>query len=405
MRILFIHKNFPAQFGGWARWLTDQGHDITFLTEREDATSSFMRVLRYTPHRAPTPNMHHYLVGTEAAVIASQAVIRVALDLKRTGYAPDIVIAHSGWGGGTFVKDVWPDCAYVPYFEWYYHWPPVDATPHDPQTQDTLDKAMRTHGRNIPFLMDFAAADGVMCPTTFQAAQFPDWMRSGITVSPDGIDSKLHCPGPRSTQLLDNLGIPHDAPVITWITRGMEPARGFPEMMAAMKTLMRDRHDLHAIIIGEDRVAYGAKSDGSSWKDRLLQDFGPDQTRLHFTGLVSRNRMIEVLRTGHVHLYLTAPFVLSWSFLDAMSCGSLIVASDCAPVREFMTDGDNGLLVDMYDPDALVRKMAHALDTQTGLVPLRVAARQTIVDRLDDRTASYPKRLEWLTELAARTRT
>lgn len=401
MRILFIHKNFPAQFGAWGQWLAAQGHNVVFATERTDARSTAFQVVTYKPHRAPTDGIHHYLAGTEAGILASQGLVRTALAMTAKGYRPDVVIAHSGWGGGTFVKDIWPACRYIPYFEWYYHWPPQDATAHDDYGDNTLDRAMRCRGRNLPFLMDFDAADAVLCPTRFQASQFPDWMGAKLHVSHDGIDTDLHAPGPRNTDLLDDLAIPHDAEIMTWITRGMEPARGFPEMMGALATLQKSRPNLHAIIVGEDRVAYGARGDAISWKQKMLDAHDLDTSRLHFTGLVPRPRMIEILRLGHLHLYLTAPFVLSWSFLEAMACGCLLVASDCAPVREFLDDGKTGLLTDMNDPHDLSAMIARALDEQDALSPLRHAAREAIVSRLDAKTIAYPERQRFLDRVLA----
>lgn len=398
MRFLFIHKNFPAQFGAFGLWLQEQGHDVIFATEREDIPKTALKVARYAPHRDPTPNVHHYIAGTEAAIIASQGFVRLAIGLRDQGYVPDVVMAHSGWGGGSFVKDIWPETAYVPYLEWHYQWPPVDQTVHDPQDDNTLDKAMRARARNLPFYLDLASADIGLCPTQFQADQFPDWIRPKLTVSPDGFDTTLASPGPRDPALLAELGIPSDAEILTWVTRGMEPARGFPEMMAALSALQQTRPNLHAIIVGDDRVAYGAKT-GQSWKDRMLAELPFDAARLHFQGLVSKRRMIDVIRAGDVHLYLTAPFVLSWSCLEAMSCGALLVAADCAPVREFVDHDRHGLLTQMTDHAQLVATLTRALDHGPDLALLRTAARARILQDLDAHTIAFPKRLALLESL------
>ena len=184
---------------------------------------------------------------------------------------------------------------------------------------------------------------------------------------------------------------------MTSITRGMEPHRGFPETMRALALLQRSRPRLHALIGGEDRVAYGAAlPEGDSWKRRMLAELELDLGRVHFTGLLSRHDMVEVLRASDVHVYLTVPFVLSWSLLDAMSTGCLIVASDTAPVREFMTDGRTGLLVPPHDPAALAAKIGQALDAPAGYRRLRAAARAAIVETLDARRVIWPKKLAWL---------
>lgn len=392
MRILFIHKNFPAQFGGLGTWLAQEGWDVTFATEREDIKTQAMRVVRYTPHRAPNKETHRYLLGTEAAVIAAQSMARTAIAMKNKGYSPDIVVAHSGWGSGSFVKDVWPDAIFIPYFEWFYKFPPADTTPHDKSEADPIDDSARNRVRNLPFHLDLASADHALCPTTYQADQFPGYLRDRLTVLHDGIDTSLHAPAPRNPDLLKELGIPEGARIMTWVTRGMEPARGFPEMMAALSALQKMHPDLHAIIVGEDRIAYGSKTKVKSWKDKMLAEFELDRTRLHFTGLVSRSRLVEILNAGDLHLYLTAPFVLSWSLLDAMSTGATLVVSDVAPVREFIIHEREGVLVDTYDHDALVAQISEVLTAPEAFAHLGTAARARIAENYDAHRIIYPKK-------------
>ena len=400
MRILFIHKNFPAQFGALGLWLAaNKGWDVTFATQREGVSHNKIRILRFTDHRETTKGIHHYVAGTERAVITGQGFVRLAVQMRRQGYVPDIVVAHSGWGPGIFAKDVWPETLYVPYVEWWYRAPAVDATPHDKQG-DPLDQAARTRVRNAPSWLDFTSADAVIAPTEFQRSTFPDDLAAKITVLPDGMDTTLHSPGPRDPAMLAEYGVPEDAEILTYIARGMEPARGFPEMMGALQTLMKSRPRLHAFIVGEDRIAYGAR-DAGSWKERLLKELDLDTARLHFTGLVSRKRMVEILRAGNVHLYVSAPFVLSWSFLDAMASGALIVAHDTPPVREFMSHEKEGLLTDMYDPAALVAAIGRALDEGPALAPLRDAARAAMLSRMDAESVAYPAKVAFFEGLVA----
>jgi len=394
-RILFIHKNYPAQFGALGGWLSQQGWDVTFATARKDVTQSPFDVVKFESHREGTEGIHQYLVGVEEGIIAGQGFARTAISLRNNGYVPDVVVAHSGWGVGTFVKDIWPQTAFVPYLEWFYASPAKDVTPHDKKPGDPVDHSAKTRVRNTPFWLDMSGASVGLCPTNFQASQFPPMLLERMMVMHDGIDTDLHKPGPRNPELMEELGIPMDAKILTWVTRGMEPARGFPEMMAALSELQKKHDNLHTIIVGEDRVAYGAKGAGS-WKDKMLAAHEYDLSRIHFTGLVSRNRMIEVLRAGDTHLYLTAPFVLSWSMLDAMSCGAKLVASDVAPVREFIEDGKNGFLVDTYDHKALVNKVSEVLmnDANTG-----EAARELIVNRYDAKSIIYPAKEAFFSSL------
>ena len=407
MRILFAHKNFPAQFGAFGEWLAGEGWEVAFLTQRAGAASPGLRVITApADHRTPAADGHRYVRPLEGAVITGQAFARAAVDLERAGFRPDIVMAHAGWGAGTFLKDVWPAAAAVPYFEWYYNWPYPDRTPYDGAPADPLDARARNRVRNAPIWADFSTATRALCPTRFQAAQFPEWLRPRLTVMHDGVDTEVHSPGDRGRAILARWGIPEDAEILTSITRGMEPHRGFPETMRALALLQKRRPKLHALIGGEDRVAYGAQlPEGESWKRRMLAELDLDLGRVHFTGLLSRPDMVAVMRASDAHLYLTVPFVLSWSLLDAMATGCLLVASDTAPVREFLDDRVTGLLVPAgpagVDPAALAARVEEALAGGSAMERLRTRARARIVEHLDARRVIWPKKRAWLAAAAA----
>jgi glycosyltransferase involved in cell wall biosynthesis len=401
MKALFVHKNWPAQFGGFCGFLRRSGWDVAFATQREDARSDTMRIVPFKSHRAASSSTHPYVRPLEDSVIAGQGLARAAVALSRSGWRPDVIVSHSGWVAGAFAKSVWPDAAFVPYFEWFYHYPPVDRTPHD-KPVEPLDASARTRARNLPFMMDFDAAEIGLVPTAFQAEQFPAWMRDRLVVMHDGVDTDLHRPGPGEAARA-RYGVPAGAALVTSLARGMEPHRGFPEIMRALARLQKRRPDLHAVIVGEDRVAYGAKlPEGESWKRRLLAELDLDLGRIHFPGRVSRSEMVELLRASDAHIYLTAPFVLSWSMLEAMSIGCVVVASDVAPVREFVVDGATGLLVPPDDLDALVARVEFALDSGHSLGPLRAAARKRIVDQLDAERILYPQKRDLLRSVVER---
>ncbi len=402
MRILFAHTNFPAQFGQFGDWLVSQGWDVDFITQRSGAASDRMQVRTCADHRAPSDETHQYLRGFEKAVITGQAFARAAVALGKEGGSPDVIMAHSGWGAGPFLKDVFPRAVFIPYFEWHYNYPNIDRTPEDKTVRDPLDARARNRVRNSPFWLDFSSADAALCPTRFQASQFPSWLRRFLTVVHDGVDTDLHRPSGGDRAILSRWEIPEDAEVLTSITRGMEPHRGFPDTMRALALLQKRRPKLHALIGGEDRVSYGAKlPEGDSWKKRMLAECDLDLSRIHFTGLLSRRDMVALMGASDAHLYLTVPFVLSWSLLDAMSTGCLIVASDTEPVREFMTDGETGLLVPPHDPEALAARVEDALDGGDGLTALRNGARRRIVESLDARRVIWPAKKAWIEKLVA----
>lgn len=400
MKILFIHKNYPAQFGRLAHWLAAQGWDVTFATARDDVASKNLKLVHFDTHREPSEKTHHYLVGTERAVLSGQGLVRTAIALKDQGYRPDVVVAHSGWGVGFFVKDVWPQAKYVQYAEWYYSYPHADQTPYF-EPQHPVEERAKARIRNAPFWLDFSAADATVCPTYYQATQFPNKVQDQITVLNDGFDTEAHCPAPRDTAFLEAQGIPPQARLVTYIARGMEPTRGFPEVMKAVAALQKTCDDVHAIIIAGDRVAYGPKSEGASWKERMLETIDLDLSRLHFTGLVPRASMIKILQASNAHLYLSAPFVLSWSFIESMACGAPIVAARSAPVEEFMTHRKNGLLVDPFETKDVAVALQEMLENPSFAAQMGTAARAEIVEKYDGEAVIFPRAARFFGDLCS----
>lgn len=401
-RILFVHTNFPAQFGFLGQRLKRAGWDVAFATARKGVQTGTFRILPFEEGRDVTPKIHPYVVGLERAVIKGQCAARAFYAAKRQGFVPDIVMAHSGWGAGLFAKDVFPDAVYIPYFEWWYRYPPVDSV-FLGDFEANEDRRLRERIRNTPMLIDLEAADHALCPTRFQAAQFPERLRPLLAVIHDGVDTDAHAPAPERPARIGGLDVSTMPEIVTYATRGMEPQRGFPSFMRALERLQKRRPGLHAIVVGEDRVAYGRKlPEGDSWKTRMLAECDLDPARTHFTGHLPRPDYLRVLQASHAHVYLTAPFVLSWSMLEAMSAGCALVASDVAPVREFATDGETALLTDFHDPDAIAQSVGRLLEDRAEAGRLGRAARAHIVEHYALETIFEQKR-RWLEEaLAAR---
>lgn len=342
MQILFLHDNFPAQFGGFARYLSTRGWDVWFGTQKKGAVADGIRTFNYAPHRGPTDKIHPYAVSFEKAAITGQAVVRAAQEYRSKGLKPDIVMAHSGWGPGLFAKEAWPNAKYAGYFEWYYR---TDAPDVEflglPQG---LDNMLRSRSRNAAILMDLAHCDVGFVPTYFQKKQFPACFSSKLTVCHDGVDTDYFSPSPDARLKLPGLDLSRIDEIVTYVARGMEPYRGFPEFMYALEVVLRARPNAHAVVVGEDRVAYGRKlAEGDSFKKRALVDCKLDWDRVHFTGLLPRDQYRLVLQTSSVHVYLTVPFVLSWSMLEAMSAGCAIVAWDVEPIQEIERQGKESL--------------------------------------------------------------
>jgi glycosyltransferase involved in cell wall biosynthesis len=391
MQILFVHDNFPAQFGPIGEYLAAKGWEAVFGTARKDVKHPTIKTFNYAPHREITKGVHPYAGTYEKAVINGQAVARACFELKRKGYNPDVMVAHSGWGPGMFLKDVWPDARYVGYFEWYYQPNGADvAFLNDaPQNDDEL---CRTRSRNTPILADLAACDVGIVPTEWQRAQFPDLFKDRLVAMHDGILTDTYAPMPGAKLKLEGLDLSGTDEIVTYVARGMEPYRGFPEFMAAMETVLKRRPNAHVVVVGEDRVAYGKKlGEGDSFKKRALTSGEYDMKRLHFTGLLPRPAYLKVLQASSVHVYLTVPFVLSWSMMEAMSTACLVVGSDTEPVRELIEDGVNGRLAPFRDSARIADVVCDVLERRDEHAAMRKAARDTILKTYAARDI-YPKK-------------
>jgi glycosyltransferase involved in cell wall biosynthesis len=383
VRILFLHDNFPAQFGLLGDFLARRGAEVFFGTQREGASSPYMKVFRFKPHREPAKGVHPYAAGFEKAVLAGQAAARACFALKERGFAPDVVVAHAGWGTGMFVKDVWPETRFVGYFEWYYQPDGADVVFLEPEARSG-DEMLRARARNAPILSDLVACEFGFCPTRWQAGRIPEIFHPKLKIHHDGIDTDYFAP-PRARAAglsIPGLDLPPGAEIVSYVARGMEPYRGFPQFMAAAEIIQKRRPRAHIVVVGEDRVAYGRRlPEGESYKSRALTAHDFDLTRLHFTGHIPRDQYRAVLHAASAHVYLTTPFVLSWSVLEAMSAETLVIASGTQPVREVVTHGENGVLTDFHDPAAITEAVVGALDARAAHDDMRRRARETILER------------------------
>lgn len=368
-RILFVHQNYPGQFRGIGLYLQNQGWDVLFATAHEHAqdgrivvNSDGLRVFGYRARREPSEKISRYLWPMEKAVVNGQAFAGRAMKLRRHGYVPDIVCAHSGWGSASFAKVIWPGARFVQYLEWWYDYPPRDREP-GAELKNADDKWAATLCRNLPFLLDAQTADAILVPTEYQAIDIPEFLRSKLTVIHDGTDCDFFNPGSSTerTWLQDVVG--NGTPLVTYATRGMEPMRGFPEFMAAWARVQNTHPRVHCVIAGNDSIHYGESlPEGDSWKKRALAEHEFDMERLHFAGLLPRAQYRDLLRKTDCHTYLTRPFVLSWSLIDAMACATPLVVSDVEPVREALPRRDMAKSVDHHDVSKLAQAIAWMLD-------------------------------------------
>ncbi|WP_424932516.1 glycosyltransferase [Amaricoccus macauensis] len=386
-RVLFIHDNFPAQFGRFGQWLSGLGWEVSFATAAKDVSADGIRIFNYAPHREPAKETHPYAQPMEKAVINAQAFARAALAERKEGYRPDLVVAHTGWGAGMFSKQIFPQARFIAYCEWWYRYPGSDvvylAELNGEKPPSNVEGAIVEQSRNAPIAMDLSAASAAICPTEFQARQFPPVFRSALSVMHDGIDTAYLCPDAeerRST--LDGL-VAEDAHVVTYATRGMEPHRCFPQFVAALPAVFEADPKAVAVIAGENRVAYGStRQRETDWKEKALTDAGVDRSRVRFTGRLPYGEYRRLLRRSDAHVYLTVPFVLSWSMLESMSIGCAMVVSDTAPVTEYASE-KNARLVDLRKPGHLAERIIETLKDASGSASRRKAARDKIKAKLD----------------------
>lgn len=383
MRFLFLHQNFPGQFRHLAAHLAhDPRHTVVSVGQDNAAALRDVPLTRYKPRRSPAQSTHRYLQGIEGAVLAGQAVAERLGALKRKGFVPDVIIAHPGWGEALYVKDIFPTAKLFSFCEFYYQVDGADVG-FDPALPATLDDRARIRTRNMLHLFNLEYCDVAVSPTHWQKQVHPAAYRHRINVIHEGVDTEAARPDPAAQVCLpDGRVIGTGSKVITYVARNLEPYRGFPQFLQAVSALQQQRSDFDVLIVGADGVSYGsAPKDAPNWREKLLRDIPVDPQRTHFLGKLPYQEYLKVLQVSSAHVYLTYPFVLSWSMLEAMACGCLVIGSSTPPVQEVLRDGGNGLLTGFFDTPSLIRLMAQALDHPDRYAALRNAARETITSQ------------------------
>ncbi|RQP06997.1 MAG: glycosyltransferase [Paracoccus sp. BP8] len=400
MKILFVHQNFPAQFLHLAPALAARGHHVLGLTDETNPRPSPVRVVRYkAPGELKLPPMlgRTYSDHAERGWLAARGC-RALRD--RHGYTPDVIFGHSGWGETLFLREIWPEAKLLVYAELMYRTRGHDVG-FDPEISPDSDEGrVSTVARSAHLIQGLVQADAGLAPTEYQANSFPPELRGKLTVIHDGIDTLKVCPNPLAEFLLpDGRKLQAGDEVLTYVSRSLEPYRGFHRFMRALPEVLRARPDALVVLVGGDGVSYGGlPRDAASWKEKLLAELDGrlDLTRVHFMGRVPYPQYLALLQVARVHCYLTYPFVLSWSLTEAMAAGCYIVGSDTEPVRELVRDGENGRLVPFFDQPALEAALIRGLAGDPDAARLQAAARQTILDGYDLHRHSLPRLIDWV---------
>ena len=402
MKVLFVHQNFPGQFLHLAPELAKRGHDCLALTDGGNQRASAIPVLRYK-HEPAKVDPAATRLGRNYTTMSDRgvSVARAALQLRRDkGYVPDVIFGHSGWGETLFLKEVWPEAKLIVYAEFYYKGRGADVG-FDPEfSSGNFDQIMIAQGRAGHLGQALVHADAGLSPTEWQASTYPSSLRPMIKVIHDGVDTSVMVPnGQASFTLADGQTLRAGDEVLTFVNRNLEPYRGYHIFMRALPAVLAARPHAQMVIVGGDEVSYGsAPKDAKGWKETFLAEVRDqiDPARVHFVGKVPYAQFVALMQVSRAHAYLTYPFVLSWSMIEAMAAGCHIVGSNTAPVAEAITDGVNGTLVDFFDVGAWAKALTVALAEPDRFAPLRAAARQTAQDRYDLRGVCLPQMVAYV---------
>lgn len=411
MQVLFLHQNFPGQFPHLAARLARLGHEVHAVgVSARDVPG--VRLHRYTP--VPPPAGHRpypaSLAEFSTKLIRAQACAELLDRLRReAGLAPDVVVTHPGWGEALFARDVFPRAAHLHFLEFFYRAQGQDVgfDPEfsvEPRGDAALAAAVRLRMKNYNGLLSLDVMDRGLSPTRWQASTYPARDQSRIEVIFDGVDSAAIAPDASARlRLPDGRELGPDDEVVSFINRNLEPYRGYHVFMRALPELMRLRPRAQFVLVGADGVSYGAPPPrGRTWKEVFLDEVRDrvDVSRLHFTGLLPRADLTRLLQVSRCHVYLTYPFVMSWSAVEAMSAACPLVASDTAPVREFVSDGEHGRLFGFFDREALVEAVVRTLEDRPRAHEMAMAARQRVLAQFDLETVCLPRQVSLVEELA-----
>lgn len=400
MKVLFIHQNFPGQYRHIASALADNPENTVVAIGEANNIGRLghpgITEIGYKRPKGASAETHHYLRTTEAGVRRGQQIVRVADQLQNQGFQPDIICCHPAWGEGLFLRDVWPDTPLLYFFEFFYRATGLD-TNFDPEFPASRDSTFKTRIRNTIHLQSLHQADHGVTPTHWQHSALPEEYQDKVSVIFDGIDTNTVKADPTARlEINEQVSLTADDEVITFVNRNLEPYRGYHQFMRSLPELMANRPNAHVVVVGGDHVSYGpAPPPGKTYKQMFLAEVADqiDQARLHFLGKVSYEKFLQVLQVSSVHVYLTYPFVLSWSLLEAMSAECAIVASATPPVTEVINHEQTGLLFDFFDRQGLISQVCRVLEHPDRMVDMRREARRQVVSQYDLNDVCLPQQL------------
>jgi glycosyltransferase involved in cell wall biosynthesis len=381
VKFLFVHQNFPGQYLHIVRHLVaSRQHDVVFLTEPNANRIPGVRTVPYPKPAGPAPEAHVAARELDGAARRADIVSHTAANLKRLGFEPDIIIGHHGWGELLNLCDIWPDTPLLGYLEFYYCAHDVDVG-FDPEFPTHPADFPRIRAKNAVNLLALNLDRHAQTPTRWQLSTYPDWARERITLLPEGVNldvCKPNAQARRRNLVIAGTTIKPNEKLVTYVVRDLEPYRGFHLMMRAVPHMLRARKDVRVVLVGGDGISYGALPTEGTWRQKMLAELGDaiDPNRVLFPGRLDYKLYVAMLQRSDAHVYLTYPFVASWSLREALATGCVVIGSDTSTVREFVTHEQNGLLVSFFDPKGLADAVLRVLEDAPLAHRLRENARQ-----------------------------
>ena len=407
MRVLFVHQNFPAQYVHLALALAaNLKNEVVALCINSRKDIPNLRTVRYSLKRGSTVGIHPLAEDFEAKMLRGESAALAALTLKGQGFSPDIICGHTGWGETIFLKDVWPEAKLLSFLEFFYKASGADVA-FDPEFSKVDQQAsFKVRSKNAGLFLALDASDAFVSPTRWQARQFPSIYAKKIDVIHDGIDTDILKPNAaaRITLGRDRVTLGPEDEIITFVNRNLEPYRGYHIFMRSLPEIMQKRRNVRIVIVGGNDVSYGAPPpQGQTYRELYFNEILPlvDASRIHFVGNIPYSAFLALLQVSSVHIYLTYPFVLSWSLIEAMATECAIVASATPPVEEFISNCENGILVDFFSPEAIAKAVVAILEKPEAYKQMRKNARETAVTSCDLTRVCLPNQIALINRLIA----